>query len=73
MLDIFYAFLMRTSKAAFQQFDYKKIWRARVIAIKFGRVWVIIHIGFQFQDIVNVVDRVFQQFSLPSFYKVRKK
>ena len=29
--------------------------------------------GFQFQDIVNVVDRVFEEFSLSSFYKVREK
>ena len=32
-----------------------------------------IHTGFQFQDIVNVVDRVFEEFSLSSFYKVREK
>ena len=32
-----------------------------------------INIGFQFQGIVNVVDRVFEQFSLSSLYKVRKR
>ena len=29
--------------------------------------------GFQFQDIVNVVDGVFEQFSLSSFYKGKEE
>ena len=32
-----------------------------------------IRIGFQLQDIFNVVDSVFEQFSLSSFYKVRNQ
>ena len=53
---------------------YNSICTAQCVLLQTTFFLVNIHTGFhQFQDIVNVVDRVFEEFSLSSFYKVREK
>ena len=48
---------------------YNSICTAQCVLLQTTFFLVNIDAGFQFQDIVNVVDRVFEQFSLSSFYK----